>query len=62
MGQRTKNKILEHSGPGHELKKSGITHAGVVVVVKRGTYQGKSFWICKCGWEGWLADNLNDME
>jgi hypothetical protein len=62
MGQRTRNRILEHSGPGHELKKSGVTKAGVMVMADRPEYQRKSFWICKCGWEGWLTNNLNDME
>lgn len=62
MGQRTKNRIIEHSGLNHELKKSDINHAGVLVVVNRADYQSKSFWICKCGWEGWLTNNLDDME
>jgi hypothetical protein len=62
MGQRTKNRILEHSGPGHRLIKSNITHAGTVVAVKKADYHNKSFWLCICGWEGWLTNKLNDME
>lgn len=62
MGQRTKNRILEHSNPGHKLQSSKVTHAGVIVVKKSTEHVGKSFWICKCGWEGWLTNNLNDPE
>jgi len=59
MGQRTKNRILEHSRVGHRLEKSNVTHLGVPVVENP---FGKSFWLCKCGWEGWLVNNLDGPE
>lgn len=61
MGQRTKNRIMEHSGPGHRLDKATITHEGIKVV-ETSEHAGKQFWRCSCGWEGWLTQNLDDPD
>lgn len=60
MGQRTKNRIREHSGDGHDLQRSKTTHAGTQVTSSE--HGVHAFWRCKCGWEGWLTNKLDDPE
>lgn len=61
MGQRTRNRIREHSGDGHQLTQSALNHEGLAVLQKSED-AGKRFWTCVCGWEGWLTTTLNAKE
>lgn len=61
MGQRTRNRIREHTGDGHLLARSDHNHAGWVVM-KVPADAPKHFWVCVCGWEGWLTDKLDTPE
>ena len=45
MDKRTKNRLNEHSGKGHNLN---------IVTNHPSFRQGQSLQICDCGWRGWL--------
>lgn len=45
MDRRTKNRLKEHSGEGHNLNKVE-NHPSFA--------KGQVLFVCDCGWRGWL--------